>query len=105
MRPTTYANWGTPVNLGPVINTWGFDGHPSISADGSALYFVSDRSADGSALYFVSDRSGGHGDLDLWQVSITPMPGDFRDDRDSDSAPESDKSNGGKEVMPLTEDR
>jgi len=84
MRPTRHANWGTPVNLGPVINTWDFDGHPSVSADGSALYFV-------------SDRSGGHGDLDLWQVSITPMPGDFRDDRDSDSAPESDKSNGGKE--------
>jgi len=84
MRPTTYANWGTPVNLGPVINTWGFDGSPSISADGSALYFV-------------SNRSGGQGDLDLWQVSITPMPGDFRDDRDSDSAPESVKSNGGKE--------
>ncbi len=92
MRPTTYANWGTPVNLGPVINTFGFDGNPSISADGSALYFV-------------SNRPGGHGDHDLWQVSITPMPGDFRDDRDSDSIPESVKSNGGKEVVPLTEDR
>jgi serine/threonine protein kinase len=92
MRPTTDANWGTPVNLGPVINTFGFDGCPSISADGSTLYFA-------------SNRPGGHGDEDLWQVSITPMPGDFRDDRDSDSAPESGKSNGGKEVMPLTEDR
>jgi serine/threonine protein kinase len=92
MRPTRYANWGTPVNLGPVVNTFGYDGTPSISADGSTLYFA-------------SNRPGGHGDEDLWQVSITPMPGDFRDDRDSDSAPESDKSNGGKEVMPLTEDR
>jgi serine/threonine protein kinase len=91
-RETTDDPWSQPVHLGPVINTWGFDGHPSISADGSALYFV-------------SDRSGGHGDLDLWQVSITPMPGDFRDDRDSDSAAESVESNGGKEVMPLTEDR
>jgi Tol biopolymer transport system component len=84
MRPTRYANWGTPVNLGPVINTTGFDGNPSISADGSTLYFA-------------SNRPGGHGDEDLWQVSINPMPGDFRDDRDSDSAVESDKSNGGKE--------
>jgi len=91
-RETTDDPWSQPVNLGPVINTWGFDGCPSISADGSALYFV-------------SNRPGGHGDLDLWQVSITPMPGDFRDDRDSDSAPESVKSNSGKEVMPLTEDR
>ena len=66
------------------ILTWGSDGRPSISADGSALYFA-------------SNCPGGHGDHDLWQVSITPMPGDFRDDRDSDSAPESVKSNGGKE--------
>jgi serine/threonine protein kinase len=92
MRLTTEANWGTPVNLGPVINTWGFDGTPSISADGSVLYFA-------------SNRLDGHGDEDLWQVSITPMPGDVRDDRDSDSAVESDNSNGGKEVMRLTEDR
>jgi serine/threonine protein kinase len=84
MRPTADANWGTPVNLGPVINTFGFDGHPMISADGSALYFV-------------SSRPGGQGDTDLWQVSITPKPGDFRNDRDSDSDPESDKSNGRKE--------
>lgn len=83
-RKTTDDPWSQPVNLGPVINTWGFDGTPSISADGSTLYFA-------------SNRPGGHGDEDLWQVSITPVPGDFRDDRDSDSAPESDKSNGGKE--------
>ncbi|MHC4677198.1 MAG: protein kinase domain-containing protein [Planctomycetota bacterium] len=83
-RKTTDDPWSQPVNLGPVVSTWGFDGHPSISADGSTLYFV-------------SNRPDGHGDEDLWQVSITPMPGDFRDDRDSDSAPESVKSNGGKE--------
>ncbi|MFC1652463.1 protein kinase [Planctomycetota bacterium] len=83
-RKTTDDPWSEPVNLGPVISTWGFDGNPIISADGSTLYFV-------------SNRPGGHGDEDLWQVSITPMPGDFRDDRDSDSAPESGKGNGGKE--------
>ncbi len=83
-RKTTDDPWSEPVNLGPVINTFGYDGTPSISADGSTLYFA-------------SNRPGGHGDEDLWQVSITPMPGDFRDDRDSDSAPESVKSNGGKE--------
>ena len=83
-RKTTDDPWSEPVNLGPVINTWGFDGTPSISADGSTLYFA-------------SNRPGGHGDEDLWQVSITPVPGDFRDDRDSNSAVESDKSNGGKE--------
>jgi hypothetical protein len=91
-RRITEDSWAQPVNLGPVVSTWGLDGTPSISADDSTLYFA-------------SNRPGGHGDEDLWQVSITPMPGDFRDDRDSDSAPESVKSNGGKEVMPLTEDR
>jgi hypothetical protein len=91
-RKTPDDPWLEPVNLGPVVNTFDFDGCPSISADGSALYFV-------------SNRPGGHGDEDLWQVSITPMPGDFRNDLDSDSAQESVKSNGGKEVMPLTEDR
>jgi hypothetical protein len=91
-RKTTDDPWSEPVNLGPVINTFGYDGTPSISADGSTLYFA-------------SNRPGGHGDEDLWQVSITPMPGDFRDDRDSDSAPESVKGNSGREVMPLTEDR
>jgi len=83
-RKTPDDPWSEPVNLGPVINTFGFDGLPSISADRSALYFV-------------SNRPGGHGDEDLWQVSITSMPGDVRDDRDSDSASESDKSNSGKE--------
>jgi Tol biopolymer transport system component len=91
-RKTTDDPWSEPVNLGPVVSTWGFDGNPSISADGSTLYFA-------------SNRPGGHGDEDLWQVSITPMPGDFRDDRDSDAALESVKSNSGKEVMPLAEDR
>ncbi len=76
--------FGTPTNLGLPVNSFDRDWSPSISADGSALYFA-------------SNRPGGHGDEDLWQVSINPMPGDFRDDRDSDSAPESDKSNGGKE--------
>jgi len=91
-RKTTDDPWSQPLNLGPVINTFGFDGCPSISADGSTLYFA-------------SDRPGGHGGEDLWQVSITPMPDDFREDRDSDSPVEADKSNSGKEVMPLTEDR
>src|SRR6266571_5686389 len=34
---------GRPVNLGRVVNGPGFDGGPSLSADGRALYFISDR--------------------------------------------------------------
>jgi hypothetical protein len=39
-RPTTSDPWNTPVNLGPTINTSANDWFPSISRDGSALYFL-----------------------------------------------------------------
>ncbi len=52
--------WGEPVNLGPAINTSEMDLHPSISADGSTLYFTSSR--PGSGVF-----------SDLWQVSIDPV--------------------------------
>jgi hypothetical protein len=45
-----------PTNLGPVINTAGFDGGPSLSADGLTLYLA-------------SARPGGVGGDDLW-ISI-----------------------------------
>lgn len=32
--------WGVPVNIGAPINTDGYEGFPSISADGTTLYFV-----------------------------------------------------------------
>jgi len=52
--------WGRPVNLGPTVNTGAWD----VSAD---------ISADGSTLYFCSDRAGGSGALDLYQVVIVPV--------------------------------
>jgi hypothetical protein len=70
-RSTIDGPWSEPVNLGPTINSDKWDGRPQISADGSALYFV-------------SDRSGGHGDLDLWQVSIDPVA-DFDGDGSVDA--------------------
>jgi uncharacterized protein (TIGR02246 family) len=38
-RATTEDDWGTPVNLGPTINSSGNDHCPSISADGLTLFF------------------------------------------------------------------
>ncbi|HUU16332.1 MAG TPA: hypothetical protein VMW72_04215 [Sedimentisphaerales bacterium] len=35
--------WGTPVNLGPIVNTSDYDKIPNISADGLTLYFDSNR--------------------------------------------------------------
>ena len=59
-RRTTEDAWGTPVNLGPGVNTSDNDLTPYISSDGSTLYFS-------------SWRSGGFGGNDLWQVSIEPI--------------------------------
>jgi hypothetical protein len=56
-RPTTDDEWGSPANLGPVINTSSFDGAATISADGSAIYFM-------------SGRDGGSGQHDLWEAPI-----------------------------------
>jgi Tol biopolymer transport system component len=58
-RATTDDDWGTPTNLGLSVNTSAWDVTPNLPADGSTLYFV-------------SNRAGGHGNFDLWQVSISP---------------------------------
>jgi F5/8 type C domain-containing protein/WD40 repeat protein len=66
-RETTDGPWGTPVNLGPTVNSscpW--DQTPSISADGSTLYFTSER---------PGDLGGG----DIYEAPIMPMV-DFNDD-------------------------
>jgi hypothetical protein len=66
MRVTEDDDWGTPVNLGPMVNTSSSDGGPSISADGRTLYFY-------------SNRPGGYGNHDLWQARIEPVV-DFNGD-------------------------
>ena len=45
--------WSSPTNLGPIINTAAWETQPSISADGTTLYFV-------------SNRVGGMGNSDIW---------------------------------------
>jgi hypothetical protein len=65
-RATADDDWGTPVNLGPMVNSPSTDSGPSISPDGRTLYFY-------------SDRPGGYGDDDLWQAPILPVV-DFNGD-------------------------
>jgi Tol biopolymer transport system component len=113
-RTTPGAEWGTPMNLGLIVNSSSVDEAPSISADGLTLFFTSTRpgssawdqwmtiratieadwvtpinlgplinssaddinseiSADGSTLYFSSDRPAGLGVYDIWQSTITPI--------------------------------
>jgi len=69
-RATTNEPWGEPLNLGPVINSSDHDLSPNISADGSTLYFS-------------SDRPGGIGSADLWQAPIMPIV-DFNGDEKVD---------------------
>lgn len=50
-------NWSKPLNLGPVINTKDWEAQPSISGDGSTLYFL-------------SNRPGGLGGYDIWKSTL-----------------------------------
>ncbi len=69
-RASVSDPWGPPVNLGATVNSSTSDDGPSISADGSTLYFM-------------SNRPGGYGNYDLWQAPIIPIVdfnGDFKVD-------------------------
>ncbi|MFC1634778.1 LamG-like jellyroll fold domain-containing protein [Planctomycetota bacterium] len=70
-RKTLFDHFGPTMNLGPTVNSSSQDITPFISADGSTLYFC-------------SNRSGGYGGSDLWQVSIEPFV-DFNGDGTVDS--------------------
>lgn len=52
----TWQNWSEPVNIGPEVNTAGFEGYYTIPASSDYAYFVSDNgSIDGSKdLYRVT---------------------------------------------------
>jgi hypothetical protein len=59
-RATKDSVWEAPINLGPLVNTLYRDWHGMISADGSTLYFS-------------SNRPGGSGYYDLYQAPIEPL--------------------------------
>src|SRR5262245_58935278 len=61
-RPSLDAPWGTPVNLGPTINTASADTVPVLSPDGHWMFFA-------------SNRPGGFGGNDVY-ASWRPDPGD-----------------------------
>ncbi|PVX50100.1 outer membrane protein OmpA-like peptidoglycan-associated protein [Balneicella halophila] len=50
-------NWLPPRNLGKAINTKAWETQPSLSADGTELYFV-------------SNRKGGKGGMDIWHSKL-----------------------------------
>jgi len=55
-RDSREAEWGQPVNLGSVINSFEYDGTPHISADGLSLYFCTARSSGHGFDLYVSTR-------------------------------------------------
>jgi serine/threonine protein kinase len=60
-RETSSDPWGEMVNLGPVVNSPSYDLSHCITADGSKLYFA-------------SNRRGGFGGYDIWQTEIITVP-------------------------------
>src|SRR5690606_37067596 len=62
------GNWNQPRNLGPSINTSGFESSPFLSADKRRLYFSSNgHPGFGDADIFYSDRL-----YDSWETWTTP---------------------------------
>jgi Tol biopolymer transport system component len=62
-RPNERAEWGEPVNLGPVVNSAGVDRVRSISPDGRVLLFQSNRLGAGGTDIWASVRQSKNDDL------------------------------------------
>jgi|GEM_PF-748403 len=66
--------WSEPMNLGPQVNSRGWEGQPSFSPDGRTIYFASNRRGQnrGTGLYTTSRESGD----DAWSRAVEIFPGD-----------------------------
>jgi Tol biopolymer transport system component len=52
-----YSDWSAPVNLGPTINTTGFDGCPSVTKDGLTLLFMSNIGSTAQNIYVAHRKT------------------------------------------------
>ena len=59
-RATQDETWGSPVNLGPVVNSSASEAFPCLSSDGLILFFSEDAGAP--------IRPGGLGNVDMWMT-------------------------------------
>ncbi|MFC1633527.1 LamG-like jellyroll fold domain-containing protein [Planctomycetota bacterium] len=64
IRATTEDDWGTPVNLGPSVNSSYLDSVPCISGDNLSLFFM-------------SNRPGGSGGDDIWVTTRETIHDDW----------------------------
>ena len=61
-RASISEPWSTPVNLGPSVNSPASDTRPSLSWDGTTLYFGSTRAGgEGDSDHYVTTREGLNG--------------------------------------------
>jgi hypothetical protein len=60
-RPHPWAPWSEPVNLGPAVNSPAAETRPSLSADGTVLYFGSTRGASQDVFASTRTRLGSPG--------------------------------------------
>ena len=86
-RPTRSDRWSAPLNLGVPVNSPAREAGVSLSADGSTLYFH-------------SDRPGGPGNWNLWQAPIFRRPTDTESQDHEDLARRLVQRYCGEEVMP-----
>ena len=63
-RSSTSEPWSPPMNLGPVVNGGGHNNQPSLSFDGTTLYFASGGRPE---------NVGGLGWFDLWMTTRTKL--------------------------------
>lgn len=68
------CHWGTPMNLGPVVNSSVGDNGPSLSLDGHLLFFTSARTGVGLNDIYVSRRANPKDDFG-WGPPVLLGPG------------------------------
>ncbi len=75
-RPTVDSTWGTPQNLGSMVNTAALEQVPALSRDEHWLFFNSDRAGGcGGVDIWASFRVNTHDDFG-WQPPVNLGPGD-----------------------------
>ena len=72
-RASVDEPWGTPVNLGPVINSAFGDAGPHLSRDGHLLFFTSGRPGFGANDLWVSHRTNTNDDFG-WETPVNLGP-------------------------------